>query len=171
MLMARMEPENNIEMILDGYIQSPMDKKIVVIGNTLNSYGRKLKEKYRHINSILFAGPVFDQEKLNGLRKTCRLYFHGHSVGGTNPSLLEAMASGALIAAHDNVFNDSVLGEDAFYFNSPSGIAKILSTTHKNKHQDKINHNLEKIDRLYNWDKIVNQYDQFIRSSFKEYRK
>ena len=171
MIMARLEPENNIEMVLNGYIRGPMDKKMLVIGNTTNSYGRKLKKKYRHINSILFAGSIFDQEKLNGLRTTCRLYFHGHSVGGTNPSLLEAMSDGALIGAHDNVFNDSVLGEDAFYFNSPSGVANILSTTNKNKHQDKINNNLDKIERLYTWEKITDQYDQFIRSSFKEHRK
>jgi hypothetical protein len=64
---------------------------------------------------------VYEQPKLTALKKYCSLYFHGHSCGGTNPSLLEAMAGSALVCAHDNAFNRAVLGEDALYFSSAEG--------------------------------------------------
>jgi glycosyltransferase involved in cell wall biosynthesis len=171
MIMARMEPENNIEMILEGHIQSPIAKKLVVVGNTNNRYGKKVKEKYNNTGSILFAGALFEQEKVNALRINCSLYFHGHSVGGTNPSLLEAMSGGALIAAHHNAFNKTILGDDAFYFDSAERVAGIITTTRKKDHQDKIHNNLGKIREFYTWEKIIDQYDRFIRKSFNEHRK
>ena len=65
---------------------------------------------------VVFLGYVADMDKLNNLRYYSNIYFHGHTVGGTNPSLLEAMASNTLICSHKNIFNSSILNEDAIYF-------------------------------------------------------
>ena len=116
LLIARMEPENNIEMILDGLSASAAKRKVLVIGGVDNSFGKKMVAKFRNNVAIRFLGTIYDTEELNALRSCSMLYFHGHSVGGTNPSLLEAMASGALICAHDNPFNRAILGNDAFIF-------------------------------------------------------
>ena len=84
-----MEPENSIETILEGFLNSDTDRKFLVIGNTENRYGNKIKDKFKD-DRIVYLGYVSEIEKLNILRKHSHLYFHGHTVGGTNPSLLEA---------------------------------------------------------------------------------
>ena len=122
MMMARMEPENNIEMILDAFQQVATTNKILVLGKTDNQFGKKIVGKFSHDPRVIFAGPLYQAEKLHSLKVYCSIYFHGHSVGGTNPSLLEAMASRALIAAHDNPFNREVLNEDGLYFTSTDDI-------------------------------------------------
>jgi hypothetical protein len=109
MIMARFEPENNIETILDGIVLAGHETTVLVLGNHKTKYGEYLKNKYKSFNKIRFIGTEFDINKLNNLRYFSNFYFHGHSVGGTNPSLLEAMASNAFIIAHDNHFNKSIL--------------------------------------------------------------
>lgn len=126
LLMARMEPENNIEMILDGYCSTPSKIKFIVIGNTSNKYGKYLVNKYKSKTRIVFLGAIFDEEKVQSLTAFCRLYFHGHSVGGTNPSLLDAMAAKIPIAAHDNPFNHSVLKENALFFKNATNVRNLI---------------------------------------------
>lgn len=116
LLMARMEPENNIETILEGFNSSNSDKNFKVIGDTGNRFGKFITNKFNNDERIQFQGPIFDNVRVRAMQNNSYLYFHGHSVGGTNPSLLEAMASEALIAAHNNPFNQAVLTNDAFYF-------------------------------------------------------
>lgn len=163
MLMARMERENNIEMILDGFHNSSSDKKFLVIGNTANRFGKRLLRKFGKDKRIQFAGAIYDAPALHTLKYFCQVYFHGHSVGGTNPSLLEAMASSALIAAHDNQFNRAVLGDDAFYFDSATAVQQIIENrSHGEKEKKMIASNLEKIREQYNWPAVINSYDKFI---------
>jgi glycosyltransferase involved in cell wall biosynthesis len=163
MLMARMEPENNIEMILDGYTASASAKKFIVIGNTNNTYGKQLKKKFGKEKNILFTGPLFDQEELHSLKFFSRMYFHGHSVGGTNPSLLEAMASRTLIAAHDNPFNRTILDGDAYYFSSVEEVKNSIDgTADKENEESMVRHNLRKIKEEYNWQAVIDQYGEFI---------
>jgi glycosyltransferase involved in cell wall biosynthesis len=116
LIIARMEPENNIEMMLDGFSASNSKKKMIIIGNHNNQFGTYLQNKFRNDKRIDFLGAIYDKAKLHSLKAFTSLYFHGHSAGGTNPSLLEAMASGALIAANNNEFNVSILKKDAYYF-------------------------------------------------------
>src|SRR5690606_24035540 len=116
LLIARLEPENNIETILDGVILSEVKDPFLVIGkHDVNKFGKYLKNKFKDTN-ITFLGGIYNLTDLNNLRYYSNLYFHGHSVGGTNPSLLEAMASKALIIAHNNEFNKAILNENALYF-------------------------------------------------------
>ncbi len=79
-------------------------------------------------------------------------------MGGTNPSLLEAMASGALICAHHNIFNESILGEDAFYFESAGQVARLMRDEAKPVHKEKVEANIRKIETIYSWPVIVDQY-------------
>ncbi|MCU4177464.1 DUF1972 domain-containing protein [Carboxylicivirga sp. N1Y90] len=161
MLIARLEPENSMEMILDGVKEvSTTNFPFLVIGKHETKYGEYLKEKFKEYPGIKFLGGIYDITKLNNLRRYANVYFHGHTVGGTNPSLLEAMGSGALICANDNLFNRSILGDDAKYFNSTDDVKNCLSVNHKEERNQIIESNFNKIRELYNWERIVSQYEE-----------
>jgi len=163
LLMARMEPENNIETILEGFHNSYSDKEFIVIGDVKNKFGEYLINRFKDDVRIKFIGAVFNREKVCTLQYYCYLYFHGHSVGGTNPSLLEAMANKSLIAAHNNSFNKTVLNGDAFYFSDSKDVRNIVETVQRREKEEKmISNNLEKINEEFNWKKIIEQYEQFI---------
>lgn len=161
LLIARMVPENNIEMILAGYLNSKSDKPFVVVGNQQNQYGRYIARKFVHKN-IYFLGPIFNKPALNNLRYYSDLYFHGHMVGGTNPSLLEAMASSAFICAHNNVFNRAVLGDNAVFFRNSEHISEILNREVKDPESPFIFRNKDKIKNEYVWSTIVYQYAEVL---------
>lgn len=160
LLIARMEPENNIETILDGYVISKSALPFIVIGSFENSFGKYLKEKFSAHEQIHFIGPIYDIEVLNNLRYYSKLYFHGHSVGGTNPSLLEAMGSSSLIVAHDNEFNKAVLADDAYYFNTSAEVANIIQSKNPERiNEESIQRNFQKIQLEYNWSLIIDKYE------------
>ncbi|WP_205509338.1 DUF1972 domain-containing protein [Longitalea arenae] len=165
LLMARMAAENNIEMILDGFHASNSTKKFLVVGSVDNKPGRQLVQKFGNDERIVFTGGIYNHpQKIHSLKVYSNLYFHGHSVGGTNPSLLEAMASRALIAAHDNPFNRSVLQQDAFYFSSCNEVREIIENTHRNgREMVMINNNLQRIREQFSWDHVIKKYEDFIQ--------
>ncbi|MES2704630.1 MAG: DUF1972 domain-containing protein [Bacteroidota bacterium] len=168
LLIARMEPENNVEMIIKGSIASKRDTQLIVIGKTGNDYGKYLVDTYGSNSNIRFLGGIYDAAIINNLRYFSLVYFHGHTVGGTNPSLLEAMGCRTLIAANDNVFNKSVLGADALYFSNSEDIAKIIFNTHdKEQYALQMEHNIEKIRNRYNWGQIVDEYEQVFIDAVK----
>lgn len=169
LLIARMEPENNIEMILDGFVHSGSDKVFIVIGKTDNKFGQYLRDKYKNYPLIKFIGSLYDQDKLYDLRYYSLMYFHGHSVGGTNPSLLEAMASQCVICAHENEFNRGVVNNDAFFFSNSDEIARILSISEDVADKSVIvNNNLKKIRTIYSWDNIIQQYADLFEKTLKK---
>ena len=167
MLMARIEPENNIEMILEGFHRSNLAHKFIVIGNFKNSFGRRMWKKFEGDKRISFAGAIYDKGITHTLRAFCSMYFHGHSVGGTNPSLLEAMADGALIAAHDNAFNREVLDRDAYYFTSFTDVQGLVESITVFPPSSMVENNLFKITCKYNWPAVIGQYDEFITGCYK----
>lgn len=166
MLVARFEPENNIETILMGHKNSSSNLPILAVGNNQTKYGEYLKATYQS-ELIKFVGGIYSKPKLDSLRFYSKAYFHGHSVGGTNPSLLEAMASKSFIWAHQNPFNRAILGDDACYFSDVEEVAKLisdsdhLSSLHS---QNFIAANLNKIQSLYNWKKIVEEHEDLFAS-------
>jgi len=163
LLMARMEPENNIETILEGFNNSNSRKKFKVLGDTSNRFGKFIMHKFKQDDRIQFKGSIFDTGKVRILQNNSYLYFHGHSVGGTNPSLLEAMASEALIAAHNNPFNKSVLNTDAFYFSDAREVQSLVETVQREgPEKTMVSNNLHKIKYQFNWEKIIDQYEKFI---------
>ena len=162
MLMARMEPENNIDLILEGFAQTDTGHDFLVLGNHRCRYGKYLMSKYSKDSRIRFTGAIFDQAMVHTLRRHALIYFHGHSVGGTNPSLLEAMSSKAVIAAHDNEFNRAVLGNDAFYFSASEDIPDIMQRFLKYDLQDMKERNTRKIHDLYNQQSVIDQYESYL---------
>lgn len=165
-LMARMEPENNIEMLLDGFCLSASTKKFIVIGNTANGFGKYLRGKFKHEPRIVFLGALFDQQKIKTIIKCSIIYFHGHSVGGTNPSLLEAMAAEAFIAAHSNDFNKSILQENALYFSDATQVCTIINDCSATVNEHFIKANSTLIKNEFTWEKIIGQYDLFFRECY-----
>ena len=169
MLIARMEPENNIETILDGVAAAESPTPMLVIGKyDATEFGRQMKAKFQAYEHIRFLGGIYDLNMLDNLRYFSKVYFHGHSVGGTNPSLLEAMASNTLIVAHNNQFNGAILGEDAFYFKDASEVsAHLNSITSKQSHSDKVRRNIDKIKELYSWEIINKAYLNYFEEVYE----
>jgi glycosyltransferase involved in cell wall biosynthesis len=171
LLMARMEPENNIETILEGFNSSNSHRTFKVLGDTSNRFGKYIEHRFANDERIEFKGAIFDTPKVHALQNNSYLYFHGHSVGGTNPSLLEAMASKALIAAHDNLFNKAVLHSDAFYFSDAEEVRNIVETVQRKEPESTmVNNNLHKIKSLFNWQTIVDQYENLIVESYQQFK-
>lgn len=170
MIMARFEPENNLEMVLDGVAKSGDSTPILVVGNHNTKYGEYLKNRYQNNNSIRFMGAIYNLEHLNNLRYYSKFYFHGHSVGGTNPSLLEAMASKALILAHHNDFNKGIIKENGFYFSNPDEVKNLLLTIKKNDNLQFIQNNFEAIVNNFNWDKINGEYLQLFEQCLARHK-
>ncbi len=168
MLIARLEPENSIDMILEGVVAAGLDRPFLVVGKHETKYGEYLKDKFRNASGIRFVGGIYNINTLNNVRYYSNLYFHGHTVGGTNPSLLEAMSSGALICANENVFNKYILEQDALYFSTASDVASTLAFVRKEetRYQTMLNANHQKITQLYNWDRIIDQYASHFREIY-----
>lgn len=162
MLIARLEPENNIETILDGVALSTSKSPFLVVGkHDVNAFGKHLKNKFKNHKNIRFVGGIYDLNALNNLRYYSNLYFHGHSVGGTNPSLLEAMSSKAFIIANDNQFNKSILNNNALYFKTPQHVKDCLDNIDKKEHLDKVENCFNDIEKYFSWNIINNAYLNF----------
>ncbi len=158
LLIARLQEDNNIETIIKGVIDSKIKYPLVIVGNYETKYGNYLKNKYID-EYIVFVNAIYNAEILNNLRYFSAMYFHGHSAGGTNPSLLEAMATSCLICANDNPYNRSVLNENALYFKKSSDIKKILDEEIFKVDFSNLKHeNLLSIEQNYNFQKIIDEY-------------
>lgn len=168
LVIARMQPDNHIEEIIKGVLISGSKLPLLVVGNIYNKHGEFLKKKYAS-NQIQFLGSIFWKETLNQLRYFSKLYFHGHSAGGTNPSLLEAMAASAPVCAHDNPFNHSVLGKDAVFFNNEYQVAEIINHVSLRPEIDSSRlRNMEKIKTLYVWNDIISAYHHEFLNQIQE---
>lgn len=122
-LIARPEPENAILEIVRAFSQAPRGMKLVVLGNY--NAPRPYLRKVRGAASaeVLFPGAIYDKPTLHALRLHARAYVHGHSVGGTNPSLVEALGAANAVLARDNRFNRWVAGSAARYFDDEATCA------------------------------------------------
>lgn len=166
LLIARLEPENNIEMAIQGYLASTENGKrpLIIVGKTNTPHGKELVDKYGHETSVKFVGGIYDFDKLNSIRHFSFAYFHGHSVGGTNPSLLEAMASDCFILANNNIFNKAVLNNSAIYYSNATEVSNILNSIENlaEKYKEKfIAQNLEVIRQEYSWEKLVDEHEKY----------
>jgi len=161
---ARIEPDNNIHMVLEGFLKSNSKLPLVVVGDyTSERYKAKLSKILDEDKNarIIMAGPIYeDRLLLNMLRDNCFAYMHAHSSGGTNPSLLEAMASSNIILAHDNEFNREVCAESACYFKNADDLAEKIRLIEKDiiNFLQLQNQACERVGTNYSWEKIVNEY-------------
>ncbi len=168
LLVARLEAENNIEEIIVGELESKTPQPLLIVGNYHLSHGKYLKDKYGHEERIVFLGSIYDLEILDNLRYYSNLYFHGHSVGGTNPSLLEAMASSALICSHNNPYNKSVLDGNAFFFTYSEDVTDIIDNhTSKQDFHDKLERNRQRVVENYLIDNVIESYYQMFLKNKK----
>ena len=125
--LCRIEPENNVEMILEAF--SKTHKRLKFIGNwDASEYGKRLKGIYSLYNNIEIIDPIYDLDKLYGLRKNCSSYIHGHSAGGTNPSLVEMMHFSVPIIAFDCHFNRCSTHDRAMFFSSSDELVAHLKS-------------------------------------------
>lgn len=115
---ARIEPENSILEMVQAFLVADTGLDMVVLGrfDPANPYHRKVRDMGR--GRVFFPGAIYEQERVKALRFHARAYFHGHQVGGTNPSLVEALGAGSAVIAHDNRFNRWTAGEGQRYFDS-----------------------------------------------------
>lgn len=170
LVVSRIEPENHVREIIEGYKASRSDIPLIIVGNH--------KSGTAYANGLLpladervrFIGGIYDKEKLQALRWHSLAYFHGHSVGGTNPSLLEALGCGNLVLAHDNVFNREVTGEVGFYFKSPDNIPALLDRVEKLSEAERAllaGESRMRIREKYDWDKIADKYLKLLQEDIK----
>lgn len=162
---ARLEPENNIHVIVESFLKSDSRKKLVIIGNfSSKKYQRRVLEILEDRNAgqrIILTGAVYDVSLLNMLRQHCFACVHGHSVGGTNPALLEAMSMKNLIIAHDNEFNREVGEQTMLYFKDAGDLAARIKEIEKSP--DSLAQLKEaaysRVLSHYSWSDIVKEYD------------
>jgi len=159
---CRIEPENNIDLILNSFCQKPQ-VPLVLIGNWKNSeYGANLQHLYSDCESLILLDPIYDQEILDELRSNCGIYIHGHSVGGTNPSLVEAMNLGLFIAAYGVDYNKETTENKAKYFLTNENLNSIIEEFSIGKIDIEL-YKKEMIDiasRRYKWSVITDKYAQ-----------
>ena len=160
---ARIAPENNIETILKAYSELP-EERLVLVGNLNRSeFGRNMREQYSKFSNIKMLDPIYEPYEINLLRSNCKLYIHGHSAGGTNPSLVEAMNLGLPIIANGVVYNRETTEHKARYFNDQDkdslkeSVIKLLADSDERKRvaEDM----LEIGKRRYTWKRIANLYE------------
>jgi glycosyltransferase involved in cell wall biosynthesis len=126
---GRIVPENNYDLILKAFSEMP-DETIVIVGNWRSGrYGKQLHHRFQQYSNIFLLDPIYDQHELDRLRLNASLYIHGHSSGGTNPGLVEAMYLGLPVIAHENPFNINTTENQAYYFREKTDFKNILRNT------------------------------------------
>ena len=156
MAIARIVPENNIEIILNTY--NELDDTLIFIGNWDSSdYSINLKNK-KWKSNIQLMDADYNENRITSLRKSCRYYIHGHSAGGTNPSLVEALSIGCSILCFDVNFNRYVLGKYGFFWNDKEELKFLI----KNNLTVNKNTILNYYNKTYDWKLIVKQYEMIL---------
>jgi glycosyltransferase involved in cell wall biosynthesis len=161
LLVCRLERENHVLEILEAFQRSKSRRAIIVVGNH--------HAKTRYVKQILgvrdprirMIGAVYDQRKLTALRSHAFAYMHGHSVGGTNPSLLEAIGCGNLVLAHDNPFNREVLGAAGIFFSCADDLARAIDNVERRDQSslDELRETARRRARAnYRWEDVIEKY-------------
>lgn len=155
---CRIEPENNIHMIIEAMAEID-ELPLVIIGNwKASKYGQDLKKKYADTKNVFLIHPIYDQVILNQMRSNCTLYLHGHSAGGTNPSLVEAMHLELPIFAYDVAYNRETTEHQAKYFASSAELFKLIEHLNEVSLPDLGKKMFEISEKRYRWDIIAKQY-------------
>jgi len=127
--LCRVEPENNVDLILEAFADNP-PLPLVFIGNwDRSAYGRALKQRFASCDAITILDPIYDAAPLRTIREGASIYIHGHSAGGTNPSLVEMMHFGKPILAFDCVFNRHSTENEALFFKNSNDLRQVTAAT------------------------------------------
>lgn len=161
---CRIEPENNIHVVLEAFSQMSR-YNLVMIGNwKQNEYGRKLYEKYKSFPNIHLLPPVYDQRKLDLIRGNAYVYIHGHSAGGTNPSLVEAMYLGLPVIAYSVSYNRTTTENKAFYFRDTKELIQLVENTRLIEFKNQAARMKEIAERRYTWKTVAEKYAYLIHT-------
>ncbi|SEL07551.1 DUF1972 domain-containing protein [Pacificibacter marinus] len=162
---ARIEPENSILELVQGAASLPEGFKAMVLGkfDAENDYHRAVKAAGG--DNVIFPGAIYDPVIVQALRFHARAYLHGHQVGGTNPSLVEALGAGNAVLAHDNKFNRWTAGPDQFYFSDGAGAARAMQTIcgPKEAVQPARNAALKRHKETFQWHQILGAYENALK--------
>ena len=173
LVVGRMIPDNNADVIVKGFLASNSTKKMVVVGDVF--YKDNYSDALKAIKDerLIFTGYVNDPKVLGSLYHHCYVYVHGHEFGGTNPTMIEAMTYGCAILALDTVFNKEMLDNDShgIYFDKNQDTVR-QQINYADEHPNKIekfrqNSHLGITDK-YNWDYITDQYFDVFRQLAKK---
>lgn len=148
-VVMRLEPENNIKIIVKAFYKSKTNKKLFIIGPTTDFFD-KYCLKYCDQNKIIYLGSIYDRQLLNYIRYNSFCYIHGHSVGGTNPTLVEAISLNNKIICYNSIFNREVCGSNAKYFNNEGELIYLIN--------NEITGNEFFLDKRYNWEYVSRKY-------------
>ncbi len=168
---CRIEPENNIHLVLEAFVQLP-HQNMVVVGNWKNSaYGVELKNKYSAFKNLFLLDPIYNQKELNILRSNCSVYIHGHSAGGTNPSLVEAMYLELPVIAFDVSYNRATTENSCLYFKDANELIQVIQQTDKANLKAIGSQLLQIAKRRYTWKVIADKYAYLIELFAFDYTK
>ena len=160
---ARIQPDNNIGLVLEAF-ENQTKIPMVFVGNWGNSkYGKDLKEKYTNHKLIILLDAIYEMKELNKLRSNCKIYIHGHSAGGTNPSLVEAMNLGLPIICYSSNYNKYTTESQALYFENKNELTDLISSISDIKLKDLGILMYEVAKRRYQWKLIAEKYAKLIR--------
>ena len=163
---ARIQRDNNTEMLLEAFKDAKMP--LVYIGNwDVNSWAQEIRNKYSKYSNLILLDAIFDIPVLNQIRSNCALYIHGHSAGGTNPSLVEAMHLGVPLACFDNGFNNNTTYNMALYFKNAEQLIELVNTSQKEMEVVAKTMKQLAVDH-YRWETIAAQYYDFFRNDKKK---
>ncbi|PRB17243.1 DUF1972 domain-containing protein [Microbacterium sp. MYb62] len=167
LVVARFEPENHVREIVEGYAASSATKPLVVVGSApyAAEYTAAIDALATADERIRLLGGVYDQDLLDALYHHAFTYLHGHSVGGTNPSLLRAMGAGTAVIAFDVTFNREVLDEQGWYFADPALVTSALEATESDPHAvDAVARTLRsRAAEAFSWNDVADAYEQLAR--------
>ena len=158
--MARFEPENHVLEIVEGYVASGAELPLVVVGSAPYADAYTAAIERAGNGQVHLLGAVWDQDQVNALYSHALSYLHGHSVGGTNPSLLRAAGAGAFTLAYDVTFNREVLGDTADYFSTATDVAELLVGVEADQERAHARGaSLKESIKRYNWDDVADRYE------------
>ncbi len=167
LVVARFEPENHVDIIVEGFGVSDARYPLVVVGSAPYSaeYTESIASMAAADSRVRMLGGVFDQELLDQLYANALTYLHGHSVGGTNPSLLRSMGAGTAVIAYDVVFNRDVLGDDGVFFDDINSVGdKIMLAEASEAEQADRGHRLQaRASQKYDWDDVAASYEDLAK--------
>jgi rhamnosyltransferase len=167
LVIARLEPENNILMILQAFQRlASGGVDLVIVGGTTTQFYKEVLEQFAS-SRLRFLGAIYDQQVLHGLRSNCIAYVHGHSVGGTNPSLLEALSTvcGHLLC-HDNKYNREVAAGEALYFSDDLQLANLLEPLFQGAITVPTSHRVLSRDQRFHPDIIAQHYLELFKELY-----
>lgn len=164
LVVARFEPENHVREIVQGYVRSKASRPLVVVGSAPYSDAYTAEVHDAADDRVRLLGGVWDQELLDQLYANSLSYLHGHSVGGTNPSLLRAAGAGAFVLAYDVGFNREVVGDNAWFFTDPASVATLVERAEQDPEVVRaIGCALRGEIGRYSWDSVASAYENLCR--------